>query len=83
MRITGKNTGNKLIVVLLGLALHSGLNLVTVKLGIVFIFIYVTSPTAAHALVKAAYSRGLDAPNVEDATLSTGPAVHSTRDADG
>jgi len=31
----------------------------------VLFLIYVTSPTAAHALVKAAYSRGLNAPNVE------------------
>jgi len=51
--------------ILLGLALYSGLNLITVKLVIVLFLIYVTSPTAAHALVKAAYSRGLHAPDVE------------------
>jgi multicomponent Na+:H+ antiporter subunit G len=56
--------------ILVGLALHSGLNLVTVKLLFVLFLLYVTSPTAAHALVKAAYSKGLDAPDVEDATLS-------------
>ncbi len=56
--------------ILLGLGLHSGVNLVSVKLAIVLFLIYVTSPTAAHALVKAAYSRGLDAPDVEDATRS-------------
>jgi len=53
--------------ILVGLGLHSGLNLVTVKLAIVLFLLYVTSPTAAHALVKAAYSHGLDAPDVEDA----------------
>jgi multisubunit Na+/H+ antiporter MnhG subunit len=42
--------------------------LISVKLGFVFFLLYVTSPTAAHALVKAAYARGLDAPDVEDAT---------------
>ncbi len=54
--------------ILLGLGLHSGLNLVTVKLFMIFLFLYLTSPTAAHALVKAAYSKGLDAPDVEEAT---------------
>ncbi len=54
--------------ILLGLGLHSGLNLISVKLGFVLFLLYVTSPTAAHALVKAAYSKGLDAPDVEDAT---------------
>ena len=53
--------------VLLGLALHSGANLVTVKLVFVFAFLLLTSPTAAHALVKAAYSKGLEAPDVQDA----------------
>ena len=53
--------------ILLGLALHSGFNLVTVKIVMVLFLLYVTSPTAAHALVKAAYSKGLDAPCVEDA----------------
>jgi multisubunit Na+/H+ antiporter MnhG subunit len=37
----------------------------------VLFLLYVTSPTAAHALVKAAYSKGLDAPDVEDATSTT------------
>jgi multicomponent Na+:H+ antiporter subunit G len=54
--------------ILLGLGLHAGLSLISVKLVFVLFLLYVTSPTAAHALVKAAYSRGLDAPDVEDAT---------------
>ncbi|MFK7897095.1 MAG: monovalent cation/H(+) antiporter subunit G [Myxococcota bacterium] len=54
--------------ILLGLAIYSGPNLVTVKLLVVLLCIYITSPTAGHALVKAAYSRGLDAPDVEEAT---------------
>jgi len=54
--------------ILLGLGLHSGLNLISVKLAFVLFLLYVTSPTAAHALVKAAYSKGLDAPDVEDTT---------------
>jgi multicomponent Na+:H+ antiporter subunit G len=54
--------------ILLGLGIHSGLNLISVKLAIVLFLLYVTSPTATHALVKAAYSMGLDAPDVDDAT---------------
>lgn len=58
--------------ILLGLGLHSGLNLISVKLVFVLFLLYVTCPTAAHALVKAAYSKGLDAPDVEDATRVAG-----------
>ncbi len=54
--------------ILLGLAIYSGLNLVTVKLILIMVFLYLTSPTAAHALVKAAYSKGMEAPDVEEAT---------------
>ncbi len=45
--------------ILVGLALHSGASLVTVKLVIVLVFILISSPTAAHALVKAAYAHGV------------------------
>ena len=53
---------------LLGLGIYNGLDLVSVKLFIIFLFLYLTSPTAAHALVKAAYSKGLEAPDVQEAT---------------
>ncbi|NIR32676.1 MAG: sodium:proton antiporter [Gammaproteobacteria bacterium] len=39
---------------LLGLALQAGLTLVTVKLLLIFAFLFFTSPTATHALAKAA-----------------------------
>lgn len=54
--------------ILLGLAIYNGLDLVTVKLAVIFGFLFLTSPTAAHALVKAAYSKGLEAPDVQEAT---------------
>lgn len=54
--------------ILLGLGIHNGLDLVTVKLVIIFLFVFLTSPTASHALVKAAYSKGLEAPDVQEAT---------------
>ena len=57
--------------ILLGLGIHSGLNLITVKLVLIFLFLYLTGPTAAHALVKAAYSRGLEAPDVQESSLAS------------
>jgi multicomponent Na+:H+ antiporter subunit G len=45
--------------ILLGLVLQAGLSLVTVKLLVIGLLIFFTSPTANHALVKAALYRGL------------------------
>lgn len=46
--------------IIAGLMLQSGLTLVTVKLAFLIIFLFLTSPTAAHALAKAALHGGLD-----------------------
>ena len=45
--------------ILLGLALQAGLSLATVKLGFIFVFLFLTSPAACHALAKAALHSGL------------------------
>ena len=45
--------------ILSGLALHSGFDLVTVKLIAVLFFLLVTSPTSTHALCRAALAQGL------------------------
>ena len=47
--------------VLVGLMFQAGPGLVSLKLLTILIFLYVTSPAATHALVKAAYSRGVRA----------------------
>jgi multicomponent Na+:H+ antiporter subunit G len=44
---------------LLGMMLQAGLTLVTVKLVIIGLLVFFTSPTATHALCKAALTRGL------------------------
>ena len=44
---------------LLGLALQAPSWIVCVKLLLIVVLLYVSSPTSTHALVKAAYSRGL------------------------
>lgn len=45
--------------ILLGLALQAGFTLITVKLVLIFLLLYLTSPTATHALVKGAIAGGL------------------------
>jgi len=47
------------ILIMLGLMLQAGWSLVTVKLLITLVFLLFTSPTAAHALAKAAVHSGL------------------------
>ena len=44
---------------LLGLAMQAGMSLVTFKLFLIFAFFFFTSPTASHALGKAALLGGL------------------------
>ncbi len=45
--------------ILTGLMLQGGWSQVTIKLGLVLMFLLATSPTATHALVKAAYAHGV------------------------
>ncbi len=56
--------------ILLGLMFQAGLTLVTVKLLMVLLFLYVTSPTATHALAKAAYAGGVRFAKSDDADVS-------------
>ncbi|MBT6122074.1 MAG: monovalent cation/H(+) antiporter subunit G [Candidatus Puniceispirillum sp.] len=44
---------------ILGMMLHAGLTLVTVKLVFIGIFLFFTSPIAGHAVVQAAYKFGV------------------------
>ena len=45
--------------IVLGLMLQAGLTLITAKLVFILFFLLITSPTANHALVKAAYAHGI------------------------
>ena len=47
------------LLIIVGLVLQAGFTLVSVKLLFVFAFILVTSPTATHALARAALSGGV------------------------
>lgn len=45
---------------LLGLVLQAGLTLVSVKLVMIGLLVFFSTPTATHALAKAALARGMD-----------------------
>ena len=46
--------------ILFGLLLQAGFTLVAVKLLMIGVLLLFTSPTAGHALARAAYERGLE-----------------------
>lgn len=45
---------------LMGMMLQAGLTLISVKLLIIGVLLFFTSPTATHALARAAHLRGLE-----------------------
>jgi len=45
--------------ILVGLILHEGATLASVKMVFIIVFVFITGPTAAHALVRAAYKHGV------------------------
>lgn len=45
---------------LVGMMLQGGLTLVTVKLFLILVFLFFTSPTSSHALIHTAYSTGIE-----------------------
>jgi multicomponent Na+:H+ antiporter subunit G len=47
------------ILVLVGLALHNGVDLISVKILLILVIIFVTNPTATHALMRSAFRSGL------------------------
>lgn len=46
--------------ILLGLMMQAGFTLITVKLAMIGVLLLFASPTATHALAKAALARGVD-----------------------
>lgn len=55
----GKSDTLGIMLVVLGLVVHEGLSLNSLKLVMIIVFVGLTSPTAAHALSKAAFQFGL------------------------
>jgi multicomponent Na+:H+ antiporter subunit G len=52
---------------LLGMMLQAGFSLITVKLVFIVLLLFFTSPTATHALARAARARGLEPMAEKDA----------------
>lgn len=59
MHPAGKSDTLGQAMVLLGLMVYEGFTLVSVKLLLILIFIFIVNPTATHALAKAAYIAGV------------------------
>lgn len=52
-----------MILMLLGMCMQAGLTLVTVKLLIIMVFLFLTGPTSTHAVANAALVSGLRPPS--------------------
>lgn len=56
----GKCDSLGVMLFLAGIALHEGLSLTSLKVVAVLLFVFITSPTATHALGRAALHSGLE-----------------------
>ena len=61
--------------IILGLIIHEGFTLVSVKLALVGIFLFFTSPIATHAVAQVAYRAGLKPDLEEDRTIGRANAT--------
>jgi multicomponent Na+:H+ antiporter subunit G len=59
MHPAGKSDTMGQALVLAGLMIYEGFSLVSIKLLIIIVFIFIANPTASHALAKAAYVAGV------------------------
>jgi len=57
-----------MILLVIGMCLQAGLTLVTVKLLIIGVFLFITGPTSTHAVANAALVTGLRPPEGEGLT---------------
>lgn len=55
MHATGKSDTLGALLSLMGLALYNGFSLVSIKILLIAVFIFVASPTSTHALLRAAF----------------------------
>ena len=55
-----------------GLILQSGLNIVSAKLILILLFIFFTSPVASHLIAKIAFDNGLDPLNKKNENVEGG-----------
>lgn len=48
------------ILLLVGMGIHSGFNLITFKLFLIGVFLFITGPTSSHAVANAALVSGIN-----------------------
>ena len=53
------------ILLLIGMAVYSGLTLITFKLFVIGLFLFITGPTSTHAVANAALVSGLRPPKLQ------------------
>jgi len=68
------------ILLIAGMCVQAGFTLITVKLIIIGIFLFITGPTATHAVANAALTSGLRPTEAAGLTGAT-PAPPKTKDA--
>ena len=61
------------MLILAGLAVYSGLTLITVKLALVYMFIFFTSPISTHAVANTAITSGLKPKLADDDGAGAAP----------
>jgi multicomponent Na+:H+ antiporter subunit G len=59
MHPAGKSDTLGQMLILMGLMIYEGFSLISIKLFIIVVFIFIVNPTATHALAKAAYIAGV------------------------
>jgi multicomponent Na+:H+ antiporter subunit G len=59
MHAAGKCDTLGSLLVLLGLAFYAGFNLTSAKILFIALFIFITSPTATHAMARAAFTHNV------------------------
>ncbi len=59
MHPAGKSDTLGQLLILSGLIIYEGFSLVSIKLLIIIIFIFIANPTATHSVAKAAYMGGV------------------------
>lgn len=59
MHPAGKGDTLGQAMVLVGLIIHEGFSMVSMKLVLILLFIFLANPTATHAIAKAAYIAGV------------------------
>lgn len=66
------------LLIVVGLALQSGLSLLTIKLALILLFLLFTAPTASHALARAAMADGLEPQTSENESTPPGETSSNT-----